>query len=267
MANPDVAYTLEEAVDEILSVLTGLDLDYEPNQSTFRQVVRCLNRAQRLIALEHEWSYYSDVEQLGYANKGEQDVPIRANIRPRIIADDAVRFKDAEGVTRVWAYFLPRDALHKYIGKADLRASVTRSNITFSRPLNDYENGMMIEVPVMREPRKLAFPELPKTPGVPIPSVPDAILKQLIDFDYPDLVIARAIAIFAASDPVLQPRMMALESEWKSIMYALQERDDRATDAPFQNDFTLEIDNDIYPNVPRFVHSHPHADTEDRWPY
>ena len=40
MANPDVTITLDEAVAEVLSILTGLDLDYDPNQDRYRQVAR-----------------------------------------------------------------------------------------------------------------------------------------------------------------------------------------------------------------------------------
>lgn len=262
MANPDVSMSLEEAVGEVLAVLTGLDLDYDPNQDRFRMVTRALNRALRANALEHEWSYYSSVEDLGYAMKGEREVPLRNNIRPRIIADDAVRLVDVKNKrVLTWAYFLPRDAIHKYAGREGLWCSITRSVLTFSRGFTPRENGTMIQVPVMREPKKLVLPPLPKNSVTPIESVPEALLRQELDFDYPDVIIARAAAIVAASDPVMQPRVQQLESDWKGLMYSLTERDDRATDSPFQNDFIVPVDNGIYPAAPAWTHHHPHADT------
>nr|DAL38068.1 MAG TPA_asm: hypothetical protein [Caudoviricetes sp.] len=261
MPNPDVSMTLEEAVAEVLSTLTGMDLDYDPNQDRFRVVVRALNRAQRAIALEHEWSYYSSLEEVGYANKGEREVPLRANIRPRIISDDSVRLVDSKGHVRVWAYFLPRDAIHKYEAREGLWVSATRSTLYFSRPFYARENGMMIQVPVMREPRKLVFPEISRNPSVPVQPVPEEILQQQIDFDYPDLIVARAAHIVATSDPVMQPRVQDLEAGWKTIMYALTERDDRATDAPFVNEFILPISSSIYADAPAWTHAHPHSDS------
>lgn len=261
MANPDVTITLDEAVAEVLSILTGLDLDYDPNQDRYRQVTRALNRALRATALEHEWSYFSSVEDLGYAIAGETQVPMRNNIRPRIISDDAVRLVDSDGRVVTWAYFLPRDALHKYRGRGGLWCAATRNILSFSRPFLEREEGTMIQIPVMREPRRLILPPLPKNPSTPIAPVPDELLNQELDFDYPDLVIARAAAIVAESDPVMQPRVQQLESDWKSIMYALTERDSRSTDAPFQNDFILPVTSDIYPDAPAWTHHHPHSDT------
>lgn len=261
MPNPDVSMTLEEAVDEVLSTLTGMDLDYDPNQDRFRTIVRALNRAQRAIALEHEWSYYSSLEEVGYANKDERDVPLRQNIRPRIISDDSVRLVDSEGQVRVWAYFLPRDAIHKYAAREGLWVAALPSTLRFSRPFLSRENGMMIEVPVMREPRRLVFPKIPQNPGTTIQPVPEEILQQQIDFPYPDLIVARAAHIMAASDPVMQPRVQDLEAGWKTIMYALVERDDRATDAPFVNDFIIPISSSIYENAPAWTHQHPHSDS------
>lgn len=260
--NPEVSLTLEECVEEVLALLTGLDLAYEPNQDRFRAVTRAINRATRANATEVEWSYYSSTEQVGYAYEGEQAVPIRAELRPRIIGDDAVRLVDRKGRVRQWAYFLPRDSLHKYIGRpGGLWVSHTRQMLEFSRPFLPPENGLMIEVPVMREPRMFRLPELPSDDQEPILPVPEDILKQPLDFDYPDLVLARAAYMYAQTDPVMQPRAQTLEDQYKTLMYSLQERDARKTDAPFMNDFILPITNSI--DGPDFsqLHRHPHSDT------
>ena len=114
MANTDVQITLEQAVAEVLTLLTGVDLTFNPAEDTFHVVARCLNRAMRSVALEHEWSYYSATENVGTAQVGVQDVEISSRLRPRIIGDDAVRLQTSEGKVVRWAYILPRDALHKY---------------------------------------------------------------------------------------------------------------------------------------------------------
>ena len=64
MANTDVQITLEQAVAEVLTLLTGVDLTFNPAEDTFHVVARCLNRAMRAVALEHEWSYYSSTEEV-----------------------------------------------------------------------------------------------------------------------------------------------------------------------------------------------------------
>ena len=91
MANRDVQMTLKEAVAEVLNFLTGLDLEYDPDQDRFQSITRTLNRALRAVALEHEWSYYSSTEEVGTFAEGVQDYDLNSSLRPRIINDDAVR--------------------------------------------------------------------------------------------------------------------------------------------------------------------------------
>lgn len=259
--NENVKITLEDAVEEVLGLLTGLDLSYEPNQDRFRAITRAINRALRANATETDWSYYSSTEQVGYAYEGERVVPIRADIRPRIIGDDAVRLVDRDGKIHAWAYFLPRDALHKYTRQPrGLWVAVTRQMLEFSRPFLYPENGLMIELPVMREPEMFRLPELPADHNAPIPEVPEDILKQPLDFDYPDVVIARAAYMYAQTDPLMQPRAQTLEQEYKNLMYQLIERDDRNTDAPYLNDFIIPITNSIDGPYFSTSHSHPHSD-------
>ena len=257
MANRDVQLTLEESVAEVLGLLTGLELSYVPEMERFRTITRSLNRAMRSVALEHEWSYYSSVEEVGTAAEGLQDVEINSSLRPRIISDDAIRLNNDNGKTVRWCYFLPWDALHKYAGRSGLWASVVKTTITFSRPFFNSEDGLRILVPVMREPKMFELPDTAE-------DVPARILNQPIDFDYPDLVILRAAYFYAQTDPVMQPRVQTLEAQYKDVMYQLVERDDRHTDSPFLNDFTVPIQADIEGSTfNRMIHPHPHSD--ERW--
>lgn len=257
MANADVQMTLDDAVDEVLGLLTGLDLDYDSSQDRYHSITRALNRAMRNVALEHEWSYYASTEEVGQVQPGVQDVELNSRLRPRIINDDAVRLVNAAGVAVRWAYILPRDSLHKYPSRVALWCSVTRSTITFSRPFLPSEAGLRIMVPVMREPRMF---ELPPS-GQEITS---DIRGQLIDFDYPDLVTARAAYIYAQTDPIYQPRVQTLEAQYKDIMYQLVERDERHTDSAYMNDFTVPIQNShLGSTFPGMRHRHPHSD--ERW--
>ena len=253
MANNDVAYTLEEAVNEVLLLLTGLTLEYTPDSERFHSIARCINKALRSVALEHEWSYFSSTENLGPVSYGMQEVELSSRLRPRIINDDAVRFVDAAGQAVLWAYILPRDALHKYSGRGGLWASVTRSTLRFNRPLT-FSTDLQIEVPVMREPLMFEIPAIGE-------EVAPHILGQLLDFDYPDLVISRAAFIYAQSDPVMQPRVQTLEAQYKDIMYQLIERDDRHSDTPYQNEYGLPMQSSVSDCWFGFdYHQHPHAD-------
>jgi hypothetical protein len=262
--NPDVAVTLDEAVQEILSTLTGLEISYRPELDRYRAVTRHLNKALRLTALDSEWSYFSSVETVGTARLGDVEVQMRSTIRPRIINDDAVRFVDDNGVPKVWAYFLPRDSLHKYNGRRQgLWCAHTRSSLQFSRALGYAEEGLKIQVPVMREPRMFRLPEAPEDENVPVPTVPQEVRNQLLDFDYPDLVLARAAFLYAQSDPVAQPRVQTLEEQYKTMMYALTERDERNTDSAYQNDFFVPVGGGL-DGPTGMPHSHPHSD-ERRW--
>ncbi len=258
MANREVQLTLDEAVNEVLGLLSGLELRYEPELDRYRAVTRALNRALRANALEHDWSYYASLEELGTAVAGQREVQLRSSVRPRILHDDAVLLcLNDEPV--VWAYFLPRDALEKYITRGDLRCAVTKQSLRFSRPFTTSEDGLTIKVPVMREPKIFRLPEQPEDPQQPLVEVDQAIRDQLVDFDYPDVVVVRAAYYYAQTDPVLQPRVQTLEQDYKTLMYQLIERDEKHSDAPYQNEYFLPIINDIAgPSLA--YHQHPHAD-------
>jgi hypothetical protein len=164
MPNADVQMTLDEAVQEVLGLLFGLDLAYDPEFDRYRTIARTLNRALRANALEHEWSYYSSVETVGTVTPGVTDVALRSSVRLRSVGDDSVRFvKPGTDEVVEWAYILPRDALHKYNGRyAGIWCSVTRNRLTFSRPLGAGLAGLEIQVPVMREPKMFEIPRVPE---------------------------------------------------------------------------------------------------------
>ena len=253
--NPLTQLTLRDSIDEVLNLLTGLNLEYLPEQDRFQSITRFINRALRQVALEREWSWFNSVEELGTVVMGQQSLDLPATLRPRILADDAVRLLDENGRIQVWAYFLPRDALHKYVGRRGLWVSVTRSTLWFSRQFLKHEAGWTIQVPVMREPKMFKVLEQGG-------EVTNRIIDQKLDFQYPDLVIARAAYLYAQSDPVMQPRVQTLEAIYKDMMYQIVERDDRFNDSPTQNEWTVPISDSIYgSDFPRLGnHGHPHAD-------
>ena len=249
--NPEVQQTLDDAVAEVLGLLTGLDLTYEPEFDRYRAITRALNRALRANALENEWSCYASTLNLGSPTAGSKELLLTNVQRPRIINDDAVRLVDSDGHPIVWAYFLPRDALHKYASSSGLWVSVTQLSLLFSRPFHSWEAELEVVIPIMREPVMFRLPAT----GRPVST---AIRKQLIDFPYPDVVVARAAYFYAQTDPVMQPRAQTLESGYKDLMYQVIERDTAITDTPYSNSFTLPLENGLVPVGE--VHNHPHAD-------
>lgn len=259
MPNPDVAMTLDDAVDEVLGLLTGVDLTYQPEFDRYRAVTRQLNRALRANALEREWSCYSDLEEVGVVRHGEQDLNLRASVRPRIIGTDAVRLCDDLGRPMVWAYFMPRDSIENLPARKGLWVSVTRQALHFSRPFHQVEEGLHIQLPVMREPKMFRLPPHPENDTDPLQPVPNAIRNQLVDFDFPDLIIQRAAYFYAQTDPVMQPRAQTLKDEYTNTFYALNERDERNTDSPFQNEWSVPIQSSINGTSFQDMH-HPHAD-------
>lgn len=257
--NPELNFTLDDAVKEVLGFLTGLDLTYEPELDRYRAVTRCLNRAMRSTALEHEWSYYATTSSVGPVVEGVTRVTFPNTLRIRQTGDDSVRLVDENEVVRKWAYFLPRDALHKYGDRgAGLWCAVNRLELWFSRPFYETEAGWDIQVPTMREPEMFRLPEAPEDPDTPVTPVPDETRNQPIDFCYPDLVTLRAAYYYAQTDPVMQPRVQTLEAQYKDLMYQIIERDDRSTESPFINEFILPVHNSVA-DIGRHQ-GHPHAD-------
>ena len=245
--NPDLLLTLDEAVEEVLGQLTGLDLAYDPTYDRYRVIARALNRALRANALEHEWSWYAGTHSLGSAQAGVSAYALPNTIRPRVTLDDAARLVDTGGVVRTWAYFLPREALHKYGHRSGLWAAHMPDRILFSRPFGHGEVGLDIQIPVQREPVMFRLPRPPEDPEDPIEEVDDDVREQRIDFAYPDVITHRAAYLYAQTDPVMQPRVQTLEGAYKDLMYQAIERDTNFTDAPVQNEFLVPVQNGIYP--------------------
>ncbi len=242
--NAENSMTLDEAVQEVLTSLTGQDLAYLPEHKRYQVITRMLNKGLRAVARENEWGYYYSTENVGPAVAGQRVVRLRSAIRPRMTGDDAVRLvQPSSGMPVTWAHFIGRDALHKYAGR-DLRVAWSNTDLEFSREFNTAEDGLEIHVPVMREPVMFRLPRQPEDPNEPLVTVPQEIRDQLIDFDQPDLVIAKAMYFYAQTSPIMQPRVPTLEANYKEVMYAVQERDQRVTDTPFQNEWDLGISGD-----------------------
>lgn len=243
--NPEVSMTLEQAVLEVLHVLTGQTLQYDPEQDRFRAVASSLNRALRSNALENNWSFYSETLTVDLTGKaGATTFTIASDWRFRVISDDAVRIINEDGYPVAWAYFLPRDALHKYANRSGLWCAVTRNVLTLNRPLPALADTMTMEIPVMREPAGFDIPADPMVPMDPL------TLAQEIDFDFPDVIIARACWLYAQADPMMQPRVQTLEDQYKNLMYQLIERDTAFTDTPDQNEIIVPVQGDIYGESP-----------------
>ena len=255
MTNKELSFTLEDGVAEVLNTLTGLELQYQPDLDRFRSITLALNRALRTVALEHEWSYFSSTEIIGIVSAGVSVLDVPSGWRFRVVGDDAIRLEDSQGRVASWVYFLPRDALHKYRHREGRWAAATRNRLFFSRPFTEEEVGLRIFAPIMREPKMFRLPRSGGTVG-------RKTLDQPIDFDYPDLVVAKAAQLVASSDPVMQPRVQTLEMNYKDLMYQLIERDDRTTDSPYLNEFAVPIISDINGSYSG-PHGHPHAD--ERW--
>ncbi len=258
--NDNVSLSLEEAVAEILGLTTGLDLEYVSDMDRYRAIVRQINRALRGNALEREWSYYSSVQNVGVVTPQLRQLSFRSSLRPRVIGDDSIQFRNSRGDTVHWAYILPREAIHKYANREGIWAAVTGRRIEFSKNLPDDMLGLEIWAPVMREPVMFEIPKQGNDPDEHAPEFPIETREALLDFDFPDVVVLRAAFQYAQTDPLLQPRVQIIESQYKNLMYQLIERDERSTESPYLNDFVVPMRG--YLNAPTsvFHHGHPHSD-------
>lgn len=257
--NTELSKTLQEAVKEVLNLLTGLDLTYEPELDRFYAITRLLNRALRLNATENNWSWYASTEEVGILVEGQTSVYIDTQLRPRITTDDACYLQDADGMRVLWAYFLPRQSIHKYQARSGLWVAHVRDELVFSRAIREEEDGLTFHVPCMREPDMFVLPEQSEDPLVALTEVPSATLTQEIDFPWPDLITARAAHLYAQTDPVMQPRVQTLEAAYKDLMYQLLERDTNKTDTPFMNDWFVPMQGSLA-GADYSQHYHPHAD-------
>lgn len=252
--NHSVGFTLDEAVQEMLMQLTGLGVTYEPDADRYHVLAHTLNRGLRAVAIDHEWSYFSDQLEVGQASAGTSSVELTSRHRLRVTEDDAVRLEDDRENPVIWAYVLPRDALHKYRYRKGLWCAATRTRLDFSRPFLNSEDGLRVIAPVMREPRMFDLPARGD-------AVTEIIRNQEMDFDFPDLVIARAMFMYAQTNPLLQPRVPSLEDQFNTLKYSLVERDLKHSDSSYLNPWNLGIANGLRDRRAwAGNHGHPHAD-------
>ena len=244
-----VQLSLQESVNEIHNILTGLDLTYEDRYDIFHATVRQVNRSLRQVALEDEWAWYVEEVDAGTTTVDMTEVELNSAYRPRVQQDDAVRLVNANGITVSWAYYLPRDSLNKQMHRPELRVAFTKNVIKFSRPLQLFESGLSIIVPAMREPKQTRLPEAGAR-------LTPAELSRAIDAEYPDLIVAHAAWKMAMSNPLYQPRAQTLEEEFNDLKYALTERNTNHSDSPMRNNFVPSY-GDPYLATP---HVHPHSD-------
>lgn len=306
--------TLDEAVGEVLNYLTGYDLHYIAELDRYRSITRTLNRALRLCATEHEWACYASVLDMGEVYEGQTEITLSRSKRPRIITDDSVRLVDSNNNIHMWAYYLPRESLHKRQGRAGLWVASTDNKIEFSRPISSGLAGLRALVPVMREPRQFMIPATfdskedldadgqedplvlekivqlrnyhnpdiveewviddseapylytsPESSLAALALTPAQIRLQPLDHSSPDLIILRAAALYAATDPVMQPRKQDLDNSYKQLFYALTERDTNHSDEPDRNDFFVPIQGSLYGSPG--AHAHPHSDERRHYNY
>lgn len=251
--NQDLNYTLDEAVREVLLNLTGLGVQYDPSSDRYHVLAHTLNRALRAVARENEWSYFFEDSDLGLAVAGERTMELTTRQRLRIEGDDGLRLETRDGAPVEWIPVLPRDALYKYAHRRGLWVSPTRTTLFFSRPFTEGEDGLYVRGPIMREPRMFQLPE----PGAEIAA---SIRSQPLDFDNPDLVIAKAMVMYAQTDPIMQPRVPTLEEAYNDIKYPLITRDTNFTDSPYRNEWNLGIQGELGGRSGLLSHGHPHAD-------
>lgn len=188
-----VTMTLDDAVGEVLNYLTGYDLHYIAELDRYRAITRTLNRALRIVATEHEWGCYASIQDMGEVYENQVGIALSSTKRPRIILDDSVRFVDDDNNIKMWAYWLPRESLHKYQGRTGLWVSSTENKIDFSRPISADLAGLRALVPVMREPRQLVIPatfDSKEDLDADGEEDPDVLLKvvQLRNFHNPDII-------------------------------------------------------------------------------
>lgn len=190
---PGLSMTLDEAVAEVLNRLTGLDLTYLPELDRYRSITRMINRALRRNAMESDWSYYSALLDLGSPTAGSREVYLPRGLRPRIVQDDAVRLVDHNQHPHVWAYYLPREAIHKYDDRKGLWCSSTGDRLIFSRPFTEWEASLGLQLTIMREPRMVQMPT--KSESIedllepsPLPSTITDNIVQVRNFQYPDVI-------------------------------------------------------------------------------
>lgn len=128
--------------------------------------------------------------------------------------------------------------------------------------LRNYHNPDIVEEWVVDETAAPYIYTSPESSLQALSLTPSQVRNQRIDHSFPDLIILKAAFLYAGTDPVMQPRVQSLEAQYKTLFYALTERDSNHTDEPFVNDFVVPIQGSLHGE--RSNHAHPHSD-ERRW--
>lgn len=131
--------------------------------------------------------------------------------------------------------------------------------------LRNFHNPDIVEEWVIDETEPPYIYSSPESALESLSLTPEQVRLQKIDHMYPDLIIMKAAALYAGTDPLMQPRVQTLDSQYKSLFYALTERDTNHTDDPFRNDFSVPIQGSLRGD--RFNHAHPHADERRYYNY
>ena len=87
----EVEMNLDQAVAEVSALLNGIELTLDHNQERYRVIARFINHALRDVALEVEWSYYSDYENVGISHEHIRLVHLRHSLSTRFMKDFAFR--------------------------------------------------------------------------------------------------------------------------------------------------------------------------------
>jgi hypothetical protein len=124
--------------------------------------------------------------------------------------------------------------------------------------LRNFHNPDIVEEWVIDESAAPYIYTSPESSLAKLALTPAQIRNQKLDFSFPDLIVLRAAALYAATDPVMQPRQQTLDAQYKDLFYALTERDTNHTDDPFINDFAVPIQGSLHDRVRN--HAHPHSD-------
>ena len=126
--------------------------------------------------------------------------------------------------------------------------------------LRNFHNPDIVEEWVVDEGAVPYIYTSPESSLAKLELTPAQVRQQRIDHSFPDLIILKAAALYAATDPVMQPRVQTLDAQYKSLFYALTERDTNHTDDPYRNDFHVPIQGGLHADRSGRGHAHPHSD-------
>lgn len=125
--------------------------------------------------------------------------------------------------------------------------------------LRNFHNPDIVEEWVVDEGAVPYIYTSPESSLAKLELTPAQVRQQRIDHSFPDLIILKAAALYAGTDPVMQPRVQSLDAQYKTLFYALTERDTNHTDDTFRNDFHVPMQGSLRDELVG-RHAHPHSD-------